>query len=98
VELADTIKEKEVIDDSSVTGYFESMVSDLGVEGQRAGQMQENQEKLVEQLEGQQEEIAGVSLDDEMGEMIKYQQAYNAASKIISTSDEMMDSLMSIIR
>ncbi|MFW6028860.1 MAG: flagellar hook-associated protein FlgK [Halanaerobiales bacterium] len=84
--------------DSTVMDKYESIISSLGVDGQRANQMVDNQEKLVNQLENQRESTSGVSLDEEMSNMIKYQQAYNAAAKLIRNSDEMLDSLMSILR
>ncbi len=84
--------------DSTVMDKYESIISSLGVEGQRADQMVNNQETLVNQLENQRQSISGVSLDEEMANMVKYQQAYNAAAKLIRNSDQMLDSLMSILR
>ena len=98
LDLANVIKKDKVFDGATVMDKYQSMVSSLGVEGQRANQMVSNQETLVNQLENQRQSISGVSLDEEMSQMIKYQQAYNAAAKLISNSDRMLDSLMSIIR
>ena len=98
LDLANVIKKDKVFDGATVMDKYQSMVSSLGVEGQRANQMVSNQETLVNQLENQRQSISGVSLDEEMSQMIKYQQAYNAAAKLISNADRMLDSLMSIIR
>ncbi|MGM0438538.1 MAG: flagellar hook-associated protein FlgK [Bacillota bacterium] len=102
--LADTIKSDELDFnndgdvDATVMGKYESVISSLGVQGQRANQMVENQDTLVNQLENKRESISGVSLDEEMANMIKYQQAYSASAKLISNADRMMDSLMGILR
>ncbi len=96
--LAKSLKDNEVINGSSVMGAYESLISGLGVEGQRSEQMVDNQKVVLNQLKNQQESISGVSLDEEMANMIKYQHAYSAAARIISNTDQMLESLMQIIR
>lgn len=100
LELARVVKEKKLFNKgkSNMLDHYNSVISTLGVEAQRADQMVNNQEVLAEQLNNQQQSISGVSLDEEMANMIKYQQAYNAAAKVISTTDQMMDSLIGILR
>ena len=41
--------------------------------------------------------VSGVSLDEEMANIIKYQQAYSAAAKLVSISDEMLRALLGTI-
>ncbi len=100
VELAATIKEDRLdkLDDSTLNDYYHSVISSLGVDAQRANQMVDNKGALLDQLEKQKWSTSGVSLDEEMANMIKFQQAYNAAARIITTSNEMLDTLMGIIR
>ena len=86
------------VKEATVMGKYESVISSLGVQGQRANQMVENQDTLVNQLENKRQSISGVSSDEEMANMIKYQQAYNAAAKLITKNDEMLDSLMAMVR
>ena len=74
--------------------YYNSNVAQLGVESQRAQRMVDNQDTLLRSLEQQQESVSGVSLDEEMSNMIKYQQSYTAASKIVSTMDQMLSTLV----
>lgn len=98
--LSEVIKTDKIFNsgESTTMDKYQSVISSLGVKGQRANQMVSNQETLVSQLENQRQSISGVSLDEEMSNMIKYQQAYNAAAKLISNSNRMLDSLMSILR
>jgi len=101
VQLADVIKKEQLnFDDgqANLMDKYESVISSLGVKGQRANQMVSNQDTLVEQLENKRQSISGVSLDEEMANMIKYQQAYSASAKLISNANRMLDSLMSILR
>ena len=52
---------------------------------------------MVHQLENYRESISGVSIDEEMLNLVKYQNAYQAAAKLISTADEMMQSVLNMI-
>ncbi|MGM0370398.1 MAG: flagellar basal body rod C-terminal domain-containing protein, partial [Bacillota bacterium] len=86
------IENKDLMNNETATfnDYYESNIAQLGVESQRAQRMVDNQDTLLDSLEQKQEKISGVSLDEEMSNMIKYQQAYNAGAKIVSTMDEML--------
>ncbi|SDL67606.1 flagellar hook-associated protein FlgK [Halarsenatibacter silvermanii] len=99
--LARTINEDEINigeERSSVKEYFEGVISSLGVDGQRANQMVENSEALSDQLHNQRESISGVSLDEEMANMVKYQQAYAAAANVITTFQENMNTLIGMMQ
>ncbi|GAB6100036.1 hypothetical protein JCM16358_19150 [Halanaerocella petrolearia] len=87
---------KEVMNSSTATldEYYTSNISQLGVDSQRANRMVSNQDTLLNQLDQQQQAVAGVSLDEEMGKMIKYQHSYTAASKVVSTMDQMLQTLV----
>jgi len=71
--------------------YFRSTVAQLGVASQEAERMVENQNLLVAQLINRREEVSGVSLDEEMTNMIRFQHAYAAAARVITANDEMLD-------
>ncbi len=96
--LSKTINQDEVLNGTTVTNNYRALISTIGVNAQRADQMKESQGDLVRQLENIKQSVSGVSLDEEMANMIKYQQAYNAAAKLITKNDEMLDSLMAMIR
>jgi len=65
-------------------------VAELGIEGQTAQSMKLNAEAMKKQVDTERERVKGVSLDEEMGNMIKYQHAFNAAARVISAVDEMI--------
>jgi flagellar hook-associated protein 1 FlgK len=96
--LGDTLKKDKVIDNASIMDYYEATISAIGVEGQRAGKMVYNQEVLLTQLENQKASFSGVSLDEEMANLIKYHQAYNAAARIITTTDRLLEALINVVR
>jgi flagellar hook-associated protein 1 len=80
----------------SIGDYFAAAMGKLGVQSQEATFMRQNQELMVEQLTKQQESVSGVSLDEEMTQLIKYQRAFQAAAKLVSTVDAMMQSILDI--
>lgn len=59
--------------------------------------MVENQQNVVSTLKTKMASVSGVSLDEEGANMIKYQNSYNAAARIISTVQEMYDTLMNMV-
>ncbi|MDN5346730.1 MAG: flagellar hook-associated protein 1 [Clostridia bacterium] len=74
--------------------YYKNFTARLGVAAHEAVRMVENQNVLVQQLTNRRESISGVSLDEEMAYMIQFQHAYNAAARMISTFDEMLDTII----
>ncbi|KAB3539676.1 flagellar hook-associated protein FlgK [Alkaliphilus pronyensis] len=71
--------------------FIKSLISNLGVDTQEAIRMAANQTFLTEQINNQRQSISGVSIDEEMTHMVKFQHAYNASARMITTMDEMLD-------
>jgi flagellar hook-associated protein 1 FlgK len=76
--------------------YYTSLVSDVGSDVSTANLNYDHQTIMIQHLETYREEISGVSLDEEMVNLVKFQHAYNAAAKLITTTDEMMDTIIAI--
>jgi len=53
-------------------------------------------EGLLQSLQARREEISGVSLDEEMLNLIKFQRSYEAAAKIVGIVDELLETLISL--
>ena len=75
----------------TIGNYFKDTVNRLAVQTQEAKRIVKNHEALLASLDESRTSIAGVSLDEEMANMIQYQHAYQANAKIISTVDELLD-------
>ena len=78
----------------SLDSYYQNLILKIGNTGHNAESIMNNQRSLVQQADGIRQSIMGVSLDEEMGNMIKFKYAYNAASKNIKVVDEMIDTLV----
>ncbi|MEK8022753.1 MAG: flagellar hook-associated protein FlgK [Candidatus Hydrogenedentota bacterium] len=81
---------------STYNEYIAGMLGTIGVEAGAAKRTEEGLEAQIDQLKSRREEIQGVSLDEELINMIKYQRGFQAASRIISTMDEVLQTLIAL--
>ncbi|MFH1251233.1 MAG: flagellar basal body rod C-terminal domain-containing protein, partial [bacterium] len=81
---------------SSLEDYYHSMVGSIGIASAGISRNKSFNEVMVSKLGDIRDGISAVSLDEEMTNLIKFQQAYAAAAKLISTADEMLDTLLSV--
>lgn len=80
---------------STMDDFTKTMISTLGVDAQEAVRMVDNQNLLISQISHQRASVSGVSLDEEMANMVKFQHAYNAAARMVTAIDEMLDVIVS---
>lgn len=78
--------------------YMKSLVAGLGIDAQQADTFSSNQEAIVGQIDKRRMSVAGVSLDEEMSNLVRFQQAYNAAAKMISTMCDVYDVLINSVK
>lgn len=83
---------------ASVISYYNAMVSGIGVDVQAAQNATNQGESYVTQLNNLRESNSGVSLDEEMTNMIKYQKAFQGAARLITTATDMMDTVLAMVR
>ena len=79
---------------SSVQGFYAQTIGQLGVEGQQAIKMTESSGTLLLSVSNRRDSISSVSLDEEMTDMIRFQQAYNASARMITVMDEALDKII----
>ncbi|MEN6349755.1 MAG: flagellar basal body rod C-terminal domain-containing protein, partial [Syntrophomonas sp.] len=84
-----------LVENATTDDYWRLVTADVGVVSQEAQRMVQNQEVLVAELENKWESVSGVSLDEEMSNMIMYQHAYNAAARFITAIDEGLETIIS---
>ncbi len=78
--------------------YYSAMAGSFGSTLKGAQDDLQGQELLHGQLESHRAEVSGVSMDEELINLLKYQRAFQAASKLITTSDEMLQTILSLKR
>ena len=80
----------------SVSDFYSGVIGKMGIEKNQNRSRKETKEFLIAQMDSEQASMAGVSLDEEMTNMIKYENSYKASAKYIQTISQMMEILMSI--
>jgi flagellar hook-associated protein 1 len=81
----------------TIAGYVKSVVSELGIQGQQANNMVTNEQALTQQIDTQRQSVSGVSLDEEMANVVQFQQAYNASAKMVDTINQMLQTLINSV-
>jgi flagellar hook-associated protein 1 FlgK len=79
---------------TTIDDGYRAMVAALGVSSRQAQSMEQSQDTLGRHLEVVRQSVSGVSIDEEMTNLVKGQHAYSAAARIITTVDEMLDTLV----
>jgi len=77
--------------------HYSATVGIVGDEKSTADSLMDHQGKVMDQIQKQREQHSGVNVDEEMMNMMDFQRNYQAASKLISTADEMMASLLQVL-
>ena len=75
--------------------FYSAIVSTVGINSFSSQSIFSQQEAILLQLDTRRESISGVSIDEELINMIKFQQAYNAAARLIGVVDELLDTVIS---
>ncbi|MCL6621441.1 MAG: flagellar hook-associated protein FlgK [Syntrophobacterales bacterium] len=77
---------------------YERLVSSLGLEGESAQHQADFYQAVVDQLTRMRDAVSGVSLDEELANLVKFQRAYQAAARLITIADELYETLLGIKR
>lgn len=80
--------------ESSLFNYYNNAMTKLGVDASACQTLQKQQEDVLEQVSQWRTETAGVNWDEELTNMIMFQQGYSACSRCLTTMDEMLDKLI----
>ncbi|SHJ66463.1 flagellar hook-associated protein FlgK [Paramaledivibacter caminithermalis] len=93
--MVDVRHDVDLFEWGSPEDFVKSLISNLGVDTQSAERMRDNQIVLLKQVETNRQSISGVSIDEEMSNMIRFQHSFNANSRMITAMDEMIETIIS---
>jgi flagellar hook-associated protein 1 FlgK len=74
--------------------YYAEFVTRIGIEGNEAAQRTQDKQTVVNYVDNQRSSMSGVSLDEEMSNLLKYQHAYNASARVVNVLDSMIDTIV----
>ena len=77
--------------------FYNGLVSQIGSAVASADNTSSSQELVLSQLENQRSSVSGVSLDEEMTNMIKFQRSYDAAAKLVTTTNDMFQTILNMV-
>jgi len=78
----------------TIEEYYHSLVGALGIKASSVERSVSFSQTMLHELKTMRESISSVSLDEEMTQLMQYQHAYAAAAKLLSASDEMLQTLL----
>ncbi|HHV63599.1 MAG TPA: flagellar hook-associated protein FlgK [Peptococcaceae bacterium] len=81
---------------ASFGDYYGALIAQMGVDVQQCERMAEGQSVLVIHMQNQRESAFGVSLDEEMANMVKYQKSYGAAARVVTMIDSMLERILNM--
>jgi len=82
------------VDGAKVIDRYADLVGEVGTRAQSAKATGDMSQRLYDDAESARTSVSGVNLDEEAARMLEYQQAYQAAAKVISTANQMFQSLL----
>lgn len=85
------------INNTTFADYLHQIASSLGEEASNAYKSEESYDVIETSLQNRRDEISGVSVDEELVNLVRYQQAYQASSKYISIVNGLIDRLLSTL-
>jgi flagellar hook-associated protein 1 FlgK len=74
--------------------FYQGIIGQLGVDSQSAAKLATNSSTLQQSADQNRQSVSSVSLDEEMTNMIKYQQAYSASAKMISVQNDILNTII----
>lgn len=83
---------------TDLTTTMTRLASRAGGEASHAQLSLQAQQAIDDQINSERESLSGVNLDEEAADMMRYQQAYQAAAQVIATADTMFQTLLSVVR
>jgi len=93
------LKDQELseLDGKNFINYYIGMVSDIAYSKDFHSKMAQNSQVVVEAVEKKLEEIGGVNMDEELVSLMQLQNAYQAAAKVITVTDELLQTVMNMV-
>ncbi len=80
----------------TISDQYRMMIGRIGLQAAHAEANQDASETMVAHLRDRRDQVSGVSLDEEASNMIRYQRAYQAAAKMITVVDQMIETLLNM--
>jgi flagellar hook-associated protein 1 len=88
---------QQLLGGKAFAAYYQDLVTTLGLQVSASDRDAAVAETLAHQALLRRESVTGVSIDEEMIQLIRHQQAYTAAARLVNTADEMMKTILQMV-
>ena len=92
----DFVNKDGSVKNESIVGYYRYLTSDIASRTESVIALNSTNQSLYASVYAEHQSISGVNMDEELSNLIRFQSSYGAAAKIITTVDQMLNSLLSI--
>ncbi len=82
----------------SITDFYQSLIAQVGINTRANSQDLNVQQNFVQQFDSRRQEISGVSIDEEVTNLIQFQRAFEASARIITITDNMLNTLINTVQ
>jgi len=96
IEIMYALRNQSIIGGQSASDYYSRIVFNVGNAVANTNAQQSASDLVLQQLNDQRSAVSGVSLDEEAANLVRYQQAYAASAKVISTISSMMETVIAM--
>ncbi|MCF6173073.1 MAG: flagellar hook-associated protein FlgK, partial [Campylobacteraceae bacterium] len=88
-------KDNSTVNDS-LDGFYRFITANIATDGEKAGRQKDTSTALFNTVNSEFQSISGVNTDEELTNLMKFQTAYGANAKVITTIDQMLNTLLGI--
>ena len=79
---------------TTLDGFYGQMVAKIGTDTDQASRLHEVQSGVLAAAQSRRDGVSGVNMDEEMSDMVRFQKSYNAAARMVTTLDEMLETII----
>jgi flagellar hook-associated protein 1 FlgK len=95
--IADLKNEKDGFLKATFSEYYQGLISILGADGAVMVSSRQAQQQVLDEVKARRESVSGVSLDEEAVNLIRYQKAFTASARAITTIDDILDVIVNLV-
>jgi len=92
----DFLRSNGTINNDTLNGFYSFVTTNIASEGESAGRQKDTSTSIFNTVQAEFQSISGVSTDEELTNLMKFQTAYSANAKVITTIDQMLNTLLGI--
>ncbi len=97
LKIAD-LNSQKLLNGSTIADSYSNLVSNIGNDKVSADQVANSTQLILQQLQDQKNSYSGVSVDEEMTNVITYQRSYDASAKLITVADQMLQTVLNLVQ